>query len=59
MSRDDYLRQFYERRRQVKKYRARGLSYSKVGAKLGVSRQRAWQLDKSEPKGAAYKETDS
>lgn len=57
MSRDDYLRQFYERRRQVKKYRARGLSYSKVGAKLGVSRQRAWQLDKQPAKG--YEEEQS
>lgn len=57
MSRADWLRQFYERRRQVKKYRARGLSYSKVGAKLGVSRQRAWQLDKQPAKG--YEEEQS
>lgn len=57
MSRAEWLRQFYERRRQVKKYRARGLSYSKVGAKLGVSRQRAWQLDKQPTKG--YEEAQS
>lgn len=51
MSRDDYLRQFYERRRRARKMRARGLSFSKIGKQLGISRQRAWQLLHSQAKG--------
>lgn len=51
MSRADYLRQFYERRRQALKMRARGLSCAKIGKRLGISRQRAWQLLSKPAKG--------
>lgn len=51
MSRDDYLRKFYERRRLARKMRARGLSCSSIGKRLGVSRQRAWQLLNQPAKG--------
>lgn len=43
----EYVKKLYNRKNTIRKLRGMGWSYQKIGEKLGISKQRVFQIDKN------------